>query len=139
VSDGDPWPDEPDEPTNPGDKYLDRFDGESAEPDPEAALAPSVPEETNAPEGLFRAFWGLVATINLGLFAASLGLMLVGFRGQVREGGAVFLLGVAALAYAGHKYREVRQTDFGDADDDGEPDDEVDADPDADDRPAADD
>lgn len=115
MSDGDPWPDEPDEPTNPGEKYLNRFDPEADdEPEPEADLAPSVPDETDAPEGLFRAFWSLVATINLGLFAASLGLMLMGFRGDVRNGGAVFLLGVAALAYAGYNYRQVRREGFGD-------------------------
>lgn len=114
MSDGDPWPDEPDEPENPGDKYLHRFDGEAEEPDPEADLSPDIPDESNVSEGLFRAFWGLVATINLGLFAASLGLMLVVFRGQLREGGAVFLLGVAALAYAGWKYRQVQSTDYGD-------------------------
>jgi hypothetical protein len=133
VSDGDPWPDEPDEPTNPGEKYLHRYDGEAEapEPDPEADLAPDIPDEGSAPEGLFRAFWGLVATINLGLFAASLGLMLVAFRGQLREGGAVFLLGVAALAYAGWKYRQVQSTDYGD---DAEADEG-----DADDQPPADD
>lgn len=115
MSDGDQWPDEPDEPTNPGEKYLNRFDPEADdEPEPEVDLAPSVPDETDAPEGLFRAFWSLVATINLGLFAASLGLMLMGFRGDVRNGGAVFLLGVAALAYAGYKYRQVRREGFGD-------------------------
>jgi hypothetical protein len=133
VSDGDPWPDEPDEPTNPGEKYLDRFDGEAEEPepDPEADLAPDIPDESNVPEGLFRAFWGLVATINLGLFAASLGLMLVVFRGQLREGGAVFLLGVAALTYAGWKYRQVQSSDYG-GDSEAEEDE-------ADDQPPADD
>lgn len=137
MSDGDPWPEEPDEPENPGQKYLDRFDPESeGEPDPESDLAPDVPEipdDADVPEGLFRAFWGLVATINLGLFAASLGLMLVVFRGQLREGGAVFLLGVAALAYAGYRYREVRNSDFDeDADEDGD-------DVEAESRPSADD
>jgi hypothetical protein len=118
VSDGDQWPDEPDEPTNPGEKYLNRFDPET-DAEPEADLAPSIPDETDAPEGLFRAFWSLVATINLGLFAASLGLMLMGFRGDLRNGSAVFLLGVAALAYAGYKYRQVRHEGFGDDGDDG--------------------
>ena len=126
MSDGDPWPAEPDEPENPGQKYLDRFDpeSESPEPDPESDLAPDiqVPDDADVPEGLFRAFWSLVATINLGLFAASLGLMLVVFRGQLREGGAVFLLGAAALAYAGYRYREVRNGDFdGDGDTESRP------------------
>ena len=113
MSDGDPWPDEPDEPSNPGEKYLNRYDGEAEEPepepDPESDLAPDIPDESNVPEGLFRAFWGLVATLNLGLFAAALGLMLVGFRGQWQLGGGVFLLGVAALAWAGVKYRQHRR------------------------------
>jgi hypothetical protein len=137
VSDGDPWPEEPDEPTNPGEKYLDRFDSEAEapEPDPETDLAPDIPDESNVPEGLFRAFWGLVATINLGLFAASLGLMLVVFRGEYRNGGAVFLLGIAALAYAGWKYRQVQSSDYGDEAET----DEAEADTEAEGTPPADD
>jgi hypothetical protein len=119
VSEGDPWPDEPDEPEHPGQKYLDRFD----ESDPEEDLVPEPPEpEGGVPDDLARAFWSLVATINLGVFAASLGLMLIGFRGELVRGGAVFLLGVASLAYAGVKYRRAKRTDFSaDEDDEGDP------------------
>jgi hypothetical protein len=125
VSDeADPWPDEPDDPEegpdHPGQQFLERFE----DSDPERDLAPEPPTpEGGAPSGLVRAFWGLVATVNLGLFAASLGLMLIGFRGQLREGGAVFLLGVAALGYAGLKYRRYQDRDW-----DAEADDEAAAD-----------
>ncbi|MFB6206410.1 MAG: hypothetical protein ABEJ05_07785 [Haloglomus sp.] len=125
MSDGDSWPDEPDDPPNPGDEYLHRFDPET---DPETDLVPDIPDEGNASGELFRAFWGLVATINLGLLAASLGAMLLVFRGQLREGGAALLVGVAALAYAGYKYRQVQNTDYDDdaAEDTDENADEVD-------------
>lgn len=99
---GDPWPEEPDEP------LVDRYDEPDTEPDPEPdldELTPDVPDESEADPELFRTFWSLVATINLGLFAAALGLMLIGFRGQWQTGGAVFLLGAGALAWAYYRYR----------------------------------
>lgn len=94
---GGPWPDEPDEP------FTEKY----GEPNL-ADLTPDPPDGSEVDDELFRAFWGLVVTINLGLFAAALGLMLVGFRGQWQLGGGVFLLGVAALAWAGVKYRQYR-------------------------------
>ncbi len=85
---------------------------EPDDPDPESEFAPdvpsvSIPDTSNAdvsPE-LFRAFWGVVLSLNVGLFAASLGLMLVYFREQWQLGGAAFALGVGTLLYGYLKYR----------------------------------
>lgn len=89
---------------------------EPDEPDPEEKYAPDVPSvsipdtsDADVPQELFTAFWGIVVSVNVGLFAASLGLMLVYFRGQWRLGGGVFALGVVTLAYGYLKYRRYQQ------------------------------
>lgn len=107
----DRWPDEPDEP------FTDRYGEPDVEPDveedPEEDLefGIDIPDESDADPELFREFWSLVATINLGLFAASLGLMLVAFRGQWTTGGGVFILGAISLVYAWWKYRNRSTSD----------------------------
>ncbi|MFB6171863.1 MAG: hypothetical protein ABEJ23_04965 [Haloarculaceae archaeon] len=96
----DRWPDEPDEP------FADTYGEPDVEPDADdPSFGVDVPDESAADPELRRVFWSLVVTINLGLFAASLGLMLVGFRGRWTTGGSVFLLGVATLVWAWWKYR----------------------------------
>lgn len=99
----DPWPDEPDDP------FADKYGEPDVEPDIEAEveeqLGVDIPDESEADPELFREFWSLVATINLGLFATSLGLLLVAFRGQWTVGGGVFLLGAASLAWAWWRYQ----------------------------------
>lgn len=89
---------------------------EPEEPDPEEEYAPEVPSvsipdtsDTDVPPGLLTAFWGVVVSLNVGLFAASLGLMLVHFRGQWRLGGGVFALGITTLAYGYLKYRHYQR------------------------------
>lgn len=98
--------------------------------DPTDGLGPEIPSvripdatsATNTGDGdvskdLFVTFWGLVVTLNLALFATSLGLMLAYFRGQLRLGGGLFLLGTLAFAYSYYKYRR-----YLDQDEDGETD-----------------
>ena len=63
----------------------------------------------DVPAELALAFWSVVVSVNVGLFAASLGLMLVYFRGQWRLGGGVVALGVGTLAYGYLKYRRYQQ------------------------------
>lgn len=94
---GDPWPEEPDDPF--GDP------GDDPGTNPEADLVPEIPDESDANPELFRTFWRLVATLNLAVFATSLGVMLVAFRGQWVTGGGVFLLGVGAFGWAWRAYR----------------------------------
>lgn len=97
-ADPDEWPDEPDEP-----------DPESRWGDPEDDLVsvPSVdiPGEAADDEGagidvdgeIATFFWGAVVYTNVGLGGVSLGLLLVGFRGQWLWGGAAVGVGVLAL------------------------------------------
>lgn len=85
--------------------------------DPTEGLGPEIPSvripdasnaggaDSDVPKEVAVTFWGLVVTLNLALFAVSLGLMLAYFRGQLRLGGGLFGLGVLALAYAYYKYR----------------------------------
>lgn len=103
------------------DDEEDAFDGSI--PDPTEGLGPEIPSvrtpgsadrdgdadmDPDVPQDLFVTFWGLVVTLNLALFATSLGLMLAYFRGQLRLGGGLFVLGVLALAYSYYKYRRYR-------------------------------
>jgi hypothetical protein len=102
------------------------FDGSIT--DPTEDLGPEVPSvripggadgdgdadmDPNVPQDLFVTFWGLVVTLNLALFATSLGLMLAYFRGQLRLGGSLFVLGVLAFAYSYYKYRRYRDRNDG--------------------------
>lgn len=96
---GDPWPEEPDEPLV--EKY--RRDEEDIAPEP-----PEPPEPDEIPADLRRTFWTLVAAINVGLLATSLGAMLIGFRGEWADGGTLVALGVAAFLWAGYRYRRFK-------------------------------
>jgi hypothetical protein len=60
-----------------------------------------------APETL-RAFVVLAVTLQVGLFAAALGVMLVAFRGQRRLGGALAVAGLAVLGLSAVLYRRWR-------------------------------
>lgn len=98
----DPSPEEPDDPADavePEEPVPEKFREPAAED-----LEPDL-EDVEVPQELARRFWGLVATVNVGLFAAAVGLMLVGFEGDWRRGGAAFVLGVLMLGYAYHKYQ----------------------------------
>lgn len=91
--DDDPWPDEPDE-----------FDPDSLGPEVDIPEAPD-PSEVDISGELFRTFWLIVVMANVGLLATSLGVMLVAFRGEFRQGGLVFLIGVIALLFGYRRYR----------------------------------
>ncbi|WP_244605242.1 DUF7322 domain-containing protein [Halorussus halobius] len=80
--------------------------------DPSEDLGPEIPEvadfdEADADPELQRQFWTLVVLFNVALFGASLGLMLVGFEGRWRVGGAMFATGALAFARGWRKYRAV--------------------------------
>lgn len=108
----DPWPDEPDE-----------YDPEERWGDPERGL-PGVPEapgtrDTSASAGeidsdVAGAFWTAVVLANAGLFAVSLGPMLVFFRGQWLFGGGLFVFGLLALARTYQHVRAFQTRDRGD-------------------------
>lgn len=94
---------------------MDLDDRPDPEPDPEPdefdphSLGPEVPsvdtEEIDVPVDLRRAFWSVVAMVNVGLLAVSLGAMLVGFRGAWETGVPLVGVGVVAFAWAYYRYR----------------------------------
>lgn len=77
--------------------------------------APEVPDGSDAPTGLRRRFWTLVATFNVALLAVSLGLMFVAFRGRWQYGGAAVVLGLVLFGFG---YRRYQRYTGDEADDD---------------------
>ncbi|WP_276300617.1 DUF7322 domain-containing protein [Halorussus lipolyticus] len=79
-------------------------------PDP-----PSVPDlsqnEDEADPELKKQFWSLVLIFNVALFGMSLGLMVVGFRGRLQVGGAIFLAGAFAFLRGWRQYQKVTDGD----------------------------
>ena len=103
----------PDDPT-PDDPTPDDIDEPEADllpDDPADGLGPDIPQAPDTttndvdPE-LARQFWSLVLLFNVALFAMSLGVMLVGFEGRWRVGGAFFLVGVVAFLRGWRGYRK---------------------------------
>jgi len=82
----------------------------------------------DADEDLRSAFVACVVLANLALFGVSLGLMLVGFRGNWRIGGALVAVGLVAGIRA---YRRYRTWESGRADGSEDADPDPDGDPDA--------
>jgi len=58
---------------------------------------------------LAKQFWTLVLIFNVALFAASLGLMLIGFEGRWTVGGGLIAVGLFAFARGWYRYRAVRK------------------------------
>jgi hypothetical protein len=97
--------------------FDDQSDGPAAEyepddPDPEAEYIPDVPSvsipdtsDADVPSELARAFWRVLASVNVGLLAVSLGCMFIYFRGRWRLGGSAVVLGVGTLLYGYLTYR----------------------------------
>jgi hypothetical protein len=67
--------------------------------------APEIPDGSDAPAGLRRKFWTLVATFNVALLAVSLGLMFVAFRGRWQYGGLAVVLGLVLFAFGYWRYQ----------------------------------
>jgi hypothetical protein len=58
---------------------------------------------------LAKQFWSLVLLFNVALFAASLGLMLVGFERRWTVGGGLLAVGIVAFVRGWYRYRSVRK------------------------------
>lgn len=95
--DDDPSPGEPEE-----------FDPHSLGPQIDIPTAPDLSDADVSGE-VSQTFWATVIMVKIGLLATSLGLMLIGFRGQYRLGGTVFAIGVLALLFAYRHYRNYRK------------------------------
>ncbi len=96
------------------------FDPNSVEPPLDDAAGPSVdipaaPESSaSAPGGggdadVARTFWLVVVMVNVGLFGLTVGVLYAFIRGQGQFGGAVAMVGVAALVVAYRRYRAFRR------------------------------
>ncbi|MDY6817659.1 MAG: hypothetical protein SVG88_03275 [Halobacteriales archaeon] len=70
---------------------------------------PSVPSEADAPTELKWEFWRLVVVFNVALLATAIGVMLIGFRGQLGTGGASLIGGLALFGVGLYRYRTVRR------------------------------
>lgn len=70
--------------------------------------ADRLPDASEADPAVQSAFWKAVVYANVALFGVSLGLMLVGFRGQWRWGGAAVLVGLLAGVRLYQTYRAFR-------------------------------
>lgn len=82
--------------------------------DPAEDLAPSIPKandysEVDAPRELKQEFWAQVLLFNVALFALSLGLMFIGFRGEWKLGGGLVVVGLFAMVRGLGRYRAVKR------------------------------
>nr|NIX18891.1 hypothetical protein [Actinomycetota bacterium] len=80
--------------------------------DPESRFDLTIPDGSDAPGPLRRAFWGLVVVFNVALFAAALGAMLIAFRSQWDLGGSLLASGTVLFAYGVFKYRTWKARGF---------------------------
>ncbi|WP_144901767.1 DUF7322 domain-containing protein [Halobellus captivus] len=113
----DDWPDEPEEPDP---------EGRWGDPETDLATVPSVevPGDDVDDEGagvnidgdLAKYFWATVIYANVALAGISLGLLLIGFRGQWVWGGGGVAIGLFALYRTYDLYRRYR-TDVAAGDD----------------------
>lgn len=83
------------------------LDGETTDAEHTVAQSVDTPNASNAPTRLKYQFWSLVVVFNAALLAASIGVMLVGFRGDWHLGGQLFAAGVVLFVYGVYRYRTV--------------------------------
>lgn len=94
----------------------------SVEPDPNETAEPESsddagPEIMDLPDGadrevpdeLRRTFWKLVLLFNVGIFALSLGVLLVVFESRFLIGGGAVVVGAVALVQGFRGYRVARK------------------------------
>jgi hypothetical protein len=96
---GESGPDEPEE-FDPDSLGPETPEAPDVEPDLEETLG-SIDEMDDE---LVTAFWGAAVFLNVALAAVSLGLMLLYFRGDWRNGGGALLVGVVAAVFAARYY-----------------------------------
>ncbi|MFC7069289.1 DUF7322 domain-containing protein [Halobaculum lipolyticum] len=80
--------------------------------------ADSLPDSDSVDPAIQRSFWAAVLYANVALMGVSLGLMLIGFRGDLRWGGAALVVGLLAGVRVYQTYRAFKRRDD-DGDDDG--------------------
>lgn len=101
-----------DEPPADGSQFdvVDRF----SEPEP-GDLGPPIPEAPDpSSDGdvhprIWGIFWGMLILIKLALLATALGLMFVGFEGNLDLGGKLLAAGLLLFAYGAYRYRDAKR------------------------------
>jgi len=84
----------------------DSFSGHASDPDRNADIEAAL--EQSSPETL-RAFLVVAVLVHAGVFATSVGAMLIGFRGQWTVGGTLVVGGLFAIGLAVVRYRWYRR------------------------------
>lgn len=99
----DSWPDESDEyvPEN----VRIEIPGASGSSEVDTSNDSDLSSGFDTSDEVVRTFWAVVFMIKIGVLATSLGLLFVVFRGQLRFGGSVFVVGVLALLVGYRRYR----------------------------------
>lgn len=100
-SDDDPIPDYAAkyQPEDPESKYEDPAEELPNVPEP------PQPDPEEIPDGLRLSFWWLVLVFNAALLALWLGILFVGFEGNLDLGGRLLFAGGVLFAYGYYKYR----------------------------------
>lgn len=80
----------------------------------EPSLGPEVPDVSppgggvfgpeDTPTELLSAFWKLVVLFNVGILAASLGVLFLVFEGEFYVGGGLLAVGLLALVWGAYRY-----------------------------------
>lgn len=101
----------------PSEYEPDEWDPESEFRDPDSSY-PTIPTvetaESDAPTELVKNFWIIVLVLNVAIFAVALGLMLIGFRGALDDGGVLILGGLVLFGLAYWRYRRFRYEELDD-------------------------
>ena len=87
------------------------FADEESEAEQELAPSIDVPDESAASTELQRKFWSLVLVFNAALLAISVGVMFVGFEGDLQAGGSLIAAGAILSVYGFYKYRVYSRKD----------------------------
>lgn len=87
------------------------FADEESEAEQELAPSVDIPDSSAASTELKRKFWSLVLVFNAALLAVSVGVMLIGFQGDVDAGGSLLAAGFILAIYGFYKYRVYSRKD----------------------------
>lgn len=87
-------------------------EAEFRDPDSDSITIPEVStDESDVPPDLLRTFWTLVIVLNVAILAVAVGLMLIGFEGQLRNGGVLIGGGLVLFGLSYRRYRTFRAED----------------------------
>jgi hypothetical protein len=74
----------------------DEFEPDRPGPKIDIPESPDL-SEIDTSDNVVQTFWIVVIMVDIGLFATSLGVMIIVFRGELQLGGGIFAIGAFAL------------------------------------------